>query len=447
MDTYTFVSFGNCARAGKTSGSHYEINSSFWLNSYGGFLENYTFISNTKYQGLIYLQAEEGYAFSSNTTPHAEITSLVSLKVNGSQPLGVFNTSSANVIAVYTGLYTTVVRQNITRIEISLDPPPYGDVYHEADGSGFYREDANNTGAFLQSGEVNLYESYWYNEWGIGPGPFTAGKYFADMYFTAKPGYKFPDDKAQLKVVVNGVTYDPNEEWDYSILESNYLRVSTINHPSTLVDVSQVNVWLPFPTAGGAHKFVSGGNGADARVDQVTSEGAWIAEANWYDDSLSDPKAFTTFQAGKTYRLDLAVYGEEFTYNQTSYGFPEGTKFTINDTPNSASVTNPTKRVWLDYYYYTVPGAVPVIKSIANTVNGVQLTWVGSEGAAKYAIYRKAQGESKYTRISISTGTSYTDKSAVDGTYYYYRIWSMDSSNKVLDEWSNARGITCNRTK
>ena len=94
-----------------------------------------------------------------------------------------------------------------------------------------------------------------------------------------------------------------------------------------------------------------------------------------------------------------------------------------------------------------VTSATPTISSIANTASGVKVTWGAVSGVAKYAIYRKAQGESKYTRISISTGTSYTDKSAVDGTYYYYRIWSMDSSNKVLDEWSNARGITCNQTK
>ena len=50
-------------------------------------------------------------------------------------------------------------------------------------------------------GDLNLYESNWFNEWGVGPGPFTAGNYFAEMYFTAKPGYKFPEDKSQLKVV------------------------------------------------------------------------------------------------------------------------------------------------------------------------------------------------------------------------------------------------------
>ena len=56
-----------------------------------------------------------------------------------------------------------------------------------------------------------------------------------------------------------------------------------------------------------------------------------------------------------------------------------------------------------------------------------------------------ADGESKYTRISVSTSTSYTDRSAVNGTYYYYRIWCMNASNTVIGEWSNARAITCNR--
>ena len=89
----------------------------------------------------------------------------------------------------------------------------------------------------------------------------------------------------------------------------------------------------------------------------------------------------------------------------------------------------------------------PAIASIANTGSGVKLTWGAVTGVAKYAIYRKAAGESKYTRYTVTTERVYTDKNTVNGTYYYYRIWSMDSSNKVLDEWSNARGITCNRTK
>ncbi len=90
--------------------------------------------------------------------------------------------------------------------------------------------------------------------------------------------------------------------------------------------------------------------------------------------------------------------------------------------------------------------ASPTISSIANTSNGVKLTWNAVSGAAKYAVYRKAEGASKYTRYTITTATSYTDRNAVNGTFYYYRIWCMNSSGTTLGDWSNARGITCNRS-
>jgi fibronectin type 3 domain-containing protein len=87
----------------------------------------------------------------------------------------------------------------------------------------------------------------------------------------------------------------------------------------------------------------------------------------------------------------------------------------------------------------------PTLTSIANTANGVKITWGTVNGVAKYAVYRKAEGESKYSRYTITTATSYTDKNAVNGTFYYYRVWSLDASGKALGEWSNAKGITCKR--
>ena len=84
--------------------------------------------------------------------------------------------------------------------------------------------------------------------------------------------------------------------------------------------------------------------------------------------------------------------------------------------------------------------------SAKNTADGIKISWEPISGVAKYAVYRKSSGESKYTRQSISAGISYLDKNAVNGVFYYYRVWGMDSSNKLLGEWSAARGITCIRS-
>ena len=86
--------------------------------------------------------------------------------------------------------------------------------------------------------------------------------------------------------------------------------------------------------------------------------------------------------------------------------------------------------------------AAPVIGSISSVNGGVNVTWGKVTGAAKYAIYRKESSESDYQRISVTTGISYTDKSASSGRYYYYRIQCMNSSGTLISAKSSARALT-----
>ena len=67
------------------------------------------------------------------------------------------------------------------------------------------------------------------------------------------------------------------------------------------------------------------------------------------------------------------------------------------------------------------------------TANGgnatVSLTWSSSSGATSYSVYRgTSSGGEGSTAIGTSTGTSYNDSTATNGTKYYYTVKAVDAS-------------------
>ena len=72
-----------------------------------------------------------------------------------------------------------------------------------------------------------------------------------------------------------------------------------------------------------------------------------------------------------------------------------------------------------------VASAVPVLASATAATGQITVKWKAVNGATKYAVYRKAAGETSWTRLTKTfTGTTYTDKSAdlVAGTSYSYTV-------------------------
>ena len=68
---------------------------------------------------------------------------------------------------------------------------------------------------------------------------------------------------------------------------------------------------------------------------------------------------------------------------------------------------------------------IPVLVSAAASAGQITVNWKPVNGAAKYAVYRKAAGAASWTRLTnTATGTSYTDKSTDlrAGTTYYYTV-------------------------
>lgn len=74
--------------------------------------------------------------------------------------------------------------------------------------------------------------------------------------------------------------------------------------------------------------------------------------------------------------------------------------------------------------------SVPEITECKNVCTGVRLTWNKSEGAQKYYVYRKAEGEKKWTRLTALKNTlTYTDTKTENLKTYYYCVKAKTGSD------------------
>ena len=85
--------------------------------------------------------------------------------------------------------------------------------------------------------------------------------------------------------------------------------------------------------------------------------------------------------------------------------------------------------------------ASPVISSISNTANGVEIKWNKSDFADSYRVYRKTKN-SGWSYIGDSDSASYTDKNATSGTAYTYTIRCLDKNGKLISSYNNGKSIT-----
>ncbi len=91
----------------------------------------------------------------------------------------------------------------------------------------------------------------------------------------------------------------------------------------------------------------------------------------------------------------------------------------------------------------TVKPTAPVI-SISNVAatGKPQLNWVKVTGAAKYEVYRAASKDGSYTKMYTTTGTSYSNSTAVVGNTYYYKVCAISASGE-RSGYSAVQYITC----
>ena len=81
------------------------------------------------------------------------------------------------------------------------------------------------------------------------------------------------------------------------------------------------------------------------------------------------------------------------------------------------------------------------LTNISNTQTGVKITWNPIPTAKTYKVYRKADGETKWTNITDlpSNSSSYTDKTVKSGKKYTYSVRAFDGKYKTIP---NLKGLS-----
>lgn len=124
------------------------------------------------------------------------------------------------------------------------------------------------------------------------------------------------------------------------------------------------------------------------------------------------------------------VYRRALTDNNwTNLGVVKSTTFNDTDAQNNVTYRYTVRAVKNKSLSAFESGLVlkhiktPEITSIVTVSDGISLQWEQVEGVAGYYLYRKAEGETTWTRIAIVTdGENYVDSSVSEGVEYTYTV-------------------------
>lgn len=148
---------------------------------------------------------------------------------------------------------------------------------------------------------------------------------------------------------------------------------------------------------------------------------------------------------GETKWSSLKTIAKGSTVKYTDQSVKSGTKYTYtvraykktNDVTTWGSYNKTGKTI----LYISQPSV-----QVANASSGITVKWGKVTGAGGYRVYRKAEGETKWTSLkTITSGSTvkYTDKTVKSGTKYTYTVRAYKKENGVAT-WSsyNTTGMT-----
>ena len=90
--------------------------------------------------------------------------------------------------------------------------------------------------------------------------------------------------------------------------------------------------------------------------------------------------------------------------------------------------------------------AAPKVLSAVVIATGTLVTWEKSAGAAKYAVFYKADGESTWHKVADSTSTQYTWKGAKSDTKYSFTVRCISSDGKSFTSSYDSKGVAQSTT-
>jgi fibronectin type 3 domain-containing protein len=89
-----------------------------------------------------------------------------------------------------------------------------------------------------------------------------------------------------------------------------------------------------------------------------------------------------------------------------------------------------------------MPAAPSGVSASAVSSSSISVTWTAVPGAASYQIYRSTSADYGYTRIGISTSSSYTNTGLSSNITYYYKVSAVNSAGLESPESSSVSAKT-----
>ncbi|MCD7838165.1 MAG: S8 family serine peptidase [Clostridiales bacterium] len=84
----------------------------------------------------------------------------------------------------------------------------------------------------------------------------------------------------------------------------------------------------------------------------------------------------------------------------------------------------------------------PTLSSVSNTSSGVKIAWQAVTGAVQYRVCRKASGDSKWTRIGVTTSTCFIDTTATSGVTYKYTVRCLSADGSIYTSNYDSTGLS-----
>ena len=210
-------------------------------------------------------------------------------------------------------------------------------------------------------------------------------------------------------------------------------------------------------------------DGAVCSTFQNSDMAAWVESGEY---TISSAPANVTLGSAKAVTGGIQVTWQQADGAETYRVYRKdatNTKWKVIATVSGTSYTDKTAKAGTKYTY-TVRGVaadgktlspgydktgVSATMSAASTApanvtlgsakavsGGITVTWQKADGAVRYRVYRKDAANTKWTVIATVSGTSYTDKTAKDGTKYTYTVRGVAADGKTLSPGYDKTGVS-----
>lgn len=144
------------------------------------------------------------------------------------------------------------------------------------------------------------------------------------------------------------------------------------------------------------------------------------------------PRSTSGTLAAVQFKVKKGVKGQETTIYTKVYGLNNEDTEVVPETTLEDKVTVGRGEL-----------SKPQLKSLQQTVLGVNVTWSKDANADGYVVYRSTSKNGKYTEIASTTATNYWDVTVRNNQTYFYKVKAFQGkgSDRVYSEESNVLSI------